>query len=226
MYDIDEIITKLDNVNIDLFKNFQSPKKFKVETLDKHLKPFFERDKAYYLYLENNLKKSNSNLEIIKKFLNELNLREKQMDLFKRSYISTISFINFINDTYNYNKKFSLCENRYKILKKKFKTFDKINHCYPLLYNPYLYINFFDFYCFSSKDNFFSVAKIKIETHYILVERMLNFLIKNEFYILDNIKFFLSRTNKNYSIKELLNYIANDDTIAVSYTHLTLPTIA
>jgi len=42
---------------------------------------------------------------------------------------------------------------------------------------------------------------------------MLNFLIKNEFYILDNIKFFLSRTNKNYSIKELLNYIANDDTI-------------
>ena len=126
--DMNKIIAKLNDLKIeekekklflDLFQKIQSPVKFKYDTLDKKLKPFFHRDKEYYLALENYFKNSNSILEMIKKFLGNLEVRKLfQQEFFLRIDASIESCNSLLTD-FNLEK----------------------NNCYALFANHYLFLN-------------------------------------------------------------------------------------
>ena len=214
--DTNKIIAKLNELGInekekklflDLFQKIQSPVKFKYDTLDEKLKPFFYRGKEYYLALENYFKNSVSNLEMIKKFLYEFSLRVKTKHINDLRNIKLLSLI-FI---YEKLKSMSLFGNEYDAIKEKFNSFDKINHYYPLQYNTYLFQRFFyDF--LMERDDYFTLG-ISSNCHYVLDESYFKFLMENENKLLENLKILIEKYDVNdekLSLNELLNKATKD----------------
>jgi len=107
---------------LEIQNNIISPKKFHLNSLDSNLKEFFYRDKHYYLRIENMLKNSNSELEMLMKFLRILRDIYIMQDGYRKVLKNgDINFFNNIN------------------------ILDKYKHFYPFKFNIRLYHIFKDF---------------------------------------------------------------------------------
>jgi hypothetical protein len=215
---IKQFLAELDSLNInekdqqlikDWIEKKQSPKKFDFDTLDKKLQPFFKRDKFYYLSLEEYLKNSHNKFVMIKKFLNELSYRIRQYNFSDIQFL--ILYMAVKNKTLSIEKDF-LCGDKYNeiIIENHIKSFDKINHCYPLKYNPWLFQNLFVYFLNLNKE-FFNIIENKFNTNYFLINNDLENTINAEIFILKQIKEVLWSINKNYSLSKLIKFVKNNE---------------
>jgi len=213
---IDKIIDNLNELEIDekekklfldLLQNIQSPIKFDYDTLDDKLKPFFQRNKNYYLFLEKYFKNSISNLEMIKKFLKEIDIRKKVQN---GNYLRFTSFSRLMK--YMEGDKITekiIFGNTFKAIKKEY-LIDK-NHHYSLQYNLYLLQKiYYEFVLFGGK---FNCMPYYLNTNYILEEDFFKFLINGEKGILKQLKKLINMydiDNKKTPLKVLLDKAYRD----------------
>lgn len=162
---------------LEIQNNIISPKKFHLNSLDSNLKEFFYRDKHYYLRIENMLKNSNSELEMIMKFLKILADIKGHQERYKIFPISL-----YIKPRPNVTRKDIICYPTNNISN---YNFDRYKHLYPFQFNIRLYYIFKDFVNssldledYQAYKTIYLFDKFSFEDDIIIIQRILNYIKK------------------------------------------------